>query len=45
VIGAVAATIGIVSGFFGGVIASVFMETYLQRRAQEEVGDYDKVSD
>ena len=41
-IGAVAAVIGIVSGFFGGVIASVFMEGYLGRRAQEEVGEFDQ---
>jgi hypothetical protein len=42
VIGAVAAVIGIVSGAFGGVIASAFMEAYYGRRAQEQVGEYDQ---
>ena len=41
-IGATAAIIGLVSGVFGGVIASVFMEVYLGRRATEEVGEYDR---
>jgi hypothetical protein len=43
-IGAVAAVIGLVSGLFGGVIAAVFMELYLGRRASEEVGEYDRES-
>ena len=42
-IGVVCAIIGLVAGVFGGVIAAVFMEAYLGRRASEEVGDYDKV--
>lgn len=41
-IGATVAVIGLVSGGFGGFIVSVFMESYLGRKATEEVGVYDK---
>jgi hypothetical protein len=41
-IGATVATIAIVSGMFGGAISSVFIEVYQQRRAQEEVGEFDE---
>jgi hypothetical protein len=42
-IGATVAIIGLVSGGFGGLITGVFLESYLGRRAQEEVGVYDEV--
>jgi len=42
--GAVVAIIAIISGFFGGGIAAVFLEVYLGRRAAEEVGEYDEIN-
>jgi len=41
VIGAQVAIVAIVSGMFGGGITAVFLEVYLQRRADEVVGAYD----
>ena len=44
-IGATAAIIGLVSGVFGGVIASAFMEAYFGRQAAEEVGEHDRFTE
>ena len=33
----------VLAGFGGGVIGSFVIEAYQQRRAQEEVGEYDEV--
>jgi len=44
VIGLQVALVAVISGGFGGVITAGFLEVYLQRRAQEEVGMYDEES-
>jgi hypothetical protein len=41
VIGAQVAIVAIVSGMFGGGMTAVFLEMYLQRRADEVVGEYE----
>lgn len=40
-IGASVAIIAVVSGGFGGGMVAVFLELYLQRRAEEVVGEHD----
>jgi hypothetical protein len=41
VVGVTVVIIAIISGMFGGGITAVFLEVYLQRRADEVVGAYD----
>jgi len=43
VIGLQIAIVALVAGGFGGGIVAVFLEVYLQRLAQNEVGAYDLV--
>jgi len=45
VIGVTVVVVSLVGGMFGGGITAVFLEVYLQRRADEVVGAYDLPTD